>query len=199
MAARRTWAAAIDPKGTIVETYMASRGLILPPGASAVIRFHPRCGWREGDEIIFVPAMICAMRAIVGNDILAVHRTRLTEDGQKVGRKMQGPVAGTAIKIDADENVTFGLTIGEGVETCLAARQLGFSPVWAVASAGAIRAFPVVAGIDALTILEEADATSERAVQVCGERWTDEGRAVRVARSRHGSDLNDALRARAAA
>ena len=56
-----------------------------------------------------------------------------------------------AIKLDADENVEQGLHIGEGIETCLAGRQLDFKPCWALGSAGAIRGFPVLSGIEALT------------------------------------------------
>src|SRR4051794_18444545 len=53
--------------------------------------------------------------------------------------------------------VTIGLTVGEGVETCLSARQLGLRPAWALGSVRAIRTFPVLSGIEALTILEETD------------------------------------------
>jgi hypothetical protein len=34
------------------------------------------------------------------------------------------------------------LSIGEGVETCMAARQLGYRPAWAPGSVGAIAKFP---------------------------------------------------------
>ena len=57
---------------------------------------------------------------------------------------MLGRAKGAAIKLDPDDDVTLGLHIGEGIETCLAARQLGYRPVWALGSAGAIAAFPVL-------------------------------------------------------
>jgi len=44
----------------------------------------------------------------------------LSANGTKLGRKMQGLASGAAVKIDDDDAVTMGLTIGEGVETCLA-------------------------------------------------------------------------------
>ena len=47
---------------------------------------------------------------------------------------MYGEANGAAIKLDADEMVTMGLTIGEGIETVLSARQLGFRPAWALGS-----------------------------------------------------------------
>ena len=45
---------------------------------------------------------------------------------------MLGVVAGAAVKLDAAGEA---LAIGEGVETAMAARQLGLRPVWAVGSA----------------------------------------------------------------
>jgi hypothetical protein len=70
-----------------------------------------------------------AVRSIADDKPVAIQRTALTLEGEKIGRMMMGPVAGAAIKIDADENVEHGLTIGEGFESCLAAYQLGFRPV----------------------------------------------------------------------
>jgi putative DNA primase/helicase len=67
---------------------------------------------------------------------------------------MLGAAGGTAVKLDPDPCVTLGLVVGEGVETCLSARQLGLKPVWALGSVGAIRAVPVLSGIEALTILD---------------------------------------------
>ena len=49
----------------------------------------------------------------------------MTIEARKIERKFLGPVAGAAIKLDADEDVLGGLHIGEGIETCLAARMLG--------------------------------------------------------------------------
>jgi putative DNA primase/helicase len=67
--------------------------------------------------------------------------------------------------------VTHGLHICEGVETGLAARQLGLRPTWALGSTGNIERFPVLAGVECLTLLAEHDQASEKAVQTCGERW----------------------------
>jgi glycine cleavage system H protein len=39
-----------------------------------------------------------------------------------------------AIKFDPDEDVTQGLSIGEGVETTLSGRQMGLRPVWSLVS-----------------------------------------------------------------
>jgi hypothetical protein len=90
--------------------------------------------------------------------------------------------------------------IGEGVETCLAARQIGFRPVWAMGSTSGIQKFPVLSGVDVLTVLGEVDAgANRRAAEECGERWHNEGRGVIIASPLHGKDINDALRAGGAA
>ena len=189
------WSEAKDPRGTSVERYLAGRGLNLPDSSDA-LRFHPRCPWQGPDgKLIRVPAMVAAMRSVAGDSITGIHRTRLTETGEKVDRRMLGIAAAAAVKLDADDTVTHGLAIGEGVESCLAARQLGFRPVWALASAGGIAGFPVLNGVEALTLLGENDPTSDRAITQCAERWHAAKREVTVVTPNFGSDLNDVVRA----
>jgi hypothetical protein len=108
---------------------------------------------------------------------------------------MLGPVAGAAIKVDDDTDVEQGLTIGEGFETCLAARALGFRLVWALGSAGTIGTFPVLAGIDALTILAETDkkGSNAKAAIECAARWTAADREVFLVTPPSG-DMNDLVK-----
>ena len=189
------WTEAVPAQGTVVERYLAGRGLELPPGAD-VLRFHPATPWRDQEcgETIRVPCMVALMRSVTTDEPQAIHRTRLSAEGVKLDRRMLGIAAGAAVKIDADDTVTGGLAVGEGAESCLAARQLGFQPVWALASAGAIAAFPALGGIEALTLLAENDPTSDRAVGQCAARWHAAGRSVTVVTPNFGSDLNDAIR-----
>ncbi len=191
------WQEARDPRGTLAEVYLRGRGLDLTDDvAGAVLRFHPACPWRdeERQQTIRVPAMIACMRATAGDAITGIHRTRLTPDGTKIGRRMLGIVAGGAIKLDADWDVTHGLHVGEGAETCMAARKLGLRPCWALGSAGAIAVFPVLPGVECLTILAEHDDANRRAVDTCGARWHAAGREVVVVEPASGSDILDALR-----
>jgi putative DNA primase/helicase len=193
--AAAAWDESSNPPGTPVVAYLRSRGLDLPEDvAGEAIRFHPACPWRENDRTIRVPAMIAAMRAISSDEIVGVHRTRLTTDGRKIDRRMLGSATAAAIKLDADAHVTLGLTIGEGLETCLAGRQLGLRPVWALGSAGAIAAFPVLPGIEAVAIHAEHDIANAKAVEECGERWAAAGREVIIVRPLAGNDVNDAIR-----
>jgi phage/plasmid primase-like uncharacterized protein len=202
------WRAARDPRGTIVEAYLRSRGLDLPDEAAGdAIRFHPHCPFGEARH----PAMICLVRNIVSNEPQAIHRTALTPDGtaikhdDKTFRLTLGPTAGGAIKLDPDEDVTMGLTIGEGLETCLSAAQMGLRPVWAAINAGAIETFPVLDGIEALTLLREFDAdgtpnaASVRAIEACARRWLAADKQILHATPPDGcGDANDILKNRIA-
>jgi putative DNA primase/helicase len=195
--AREIFLEGVDPRETLVERYLRGRALSLPNElAGAVLRFHPRCPWRdkEADQTIFVPAMIAAMRSIASDEITAVHRTRLSPEGEKLGRRMLGVAAGAAVKLDADDTVTGGLHIAEGVETALAARQLGLKPTWALGAASFISAFPVLPGIECLTLLAENDEASAKAVEACARRWHEAKRVVLINRPARGKDLNDAIR-----
>jgi hypothetical protein len=189
---RELWDESRNPRGTLVEKYLANRGLELPADiAGEVLRFHPACPFGPDQRH---PCMVALYRNIVTDEPVAIHRTALTADGRKIDRKMFGPVAGSAIKLDADDAVTMGLVIGEGIETCLAARQIGFRPVWALGSAGAIAGFPVLSGIEALSLLEERDEANRRATEACAARWFDEGHEVILVAPKTGKDINDALR-----
>lgn len=191
--AREIWQAGRDPRGTLVEVHLGLRALHLPDDvAGDVLRFHPACPWGTGN----VPAMLAPLRCFRTGRIVGVHRTALTAQGAKTGRRMLGTAAGAAVMLDRHEDVTAGLVIGEGIETCMAARQLGLRPVWALGSAGAIAALPVLAGIEALTVLAETDddGANERAVQAVGTRWAQAGAEVDLIQPRTGGDLNDALK-----
>jgi putative DNA primase/helicase len=109
---------------------------------------------------------------------------------------MYGPAGTAAIKISADEDVSEGLFIGEGFETCLAAYLAGFGPVWALGNAGAIAKFPVLDGIECLTILgERNDGNANiKAAQECADRWIEAGCDVILAEPLTGDDFNDVMR-----
>jgi hypothetical protein len=190
----RIWREAqTDVSGTLVETYLTRhRGVVLPKTACGyTIRFLKDGPW-EGQR---VPMMLCAFRDIITDEVVGLHRTRLdSETGAKVGRKMLGRAGGAAIKITPDADVTMGLALAEGVESAIAGMMLGLVPMWATGSVGGIAAFPVLSGIEALTICAETGEASERAVQEVGTRWTDADREVRICRPRCGSDLNDAIK-----
>jgi putative DNA primase/helicase len=196
----RLWRQALEPRRTLVEAYLRNRRLDLPDeAANEAIRFRPDCPFGPADRF---PAMVCLVRNIVTNEPQAIHRTALARDGTaikhngKTHRLSLGPVAGGAIKLDPDEDVTQGICVGEGVETCLAGRLMGLRPVWSVVSTRGIETFPVLPGLDGLHIFRENDANgaSAKAVEACARRWQEAGRNVVIVDPDTAKDLNDELR-----
>lgn len=190
------WREAVSILDTAAERYLASRGIVgLPVGVDgAVLRFHPACPF---GEIRQISCMLAIMRGIYSNEPRAIYRTALTSTGEKIGRMALGPKSGAAIKLSADENVTHGLAVGEGLETVLSAMQLGFCPAWALGDAGNVRDFPLLSGIDCITIIVDNDenGAGQRAALECSRRWTEAGREVfRVVPDRCGDDMNEVVR-----
>ena len=70
----------------------------------------------------------------------------------------------------------------------------GWAPVWAAGSAGNIEAFPILPGIEALTVFADQGARGIEAAARCAGRWRAEGREARVVAPRGAGDWNDVLR-----
>jgi hypothetical protein len=197
--ATKIWDQGRSPFKTSAEEYLRSRALIVTDELSgSVLRFHPRCPWRNENtgRTEFIPCLIAAFRSVDDDSVTAIHRIRVDQPGRwpKTQRRMLGVVHRAAVRLG---NVGDKLVIGEGVETGMAAQQLGLTPTWALGSVGAISFFPVLDGVRELTILAEAGDASNRAIQMCGRRWKRSGRRVLISRSSVGSDLNDLLMSRA--
>jgi putative DNA primase/helicase len=178
---------ASDAHGTATEAYLGARKLEFPDGDD-VIRHHPCCIF--GDER--VPCMVALVRRKVTNEPVGIQRTRLPLGGWTRGVKMKrlnlGPTSAGSIKIDAagDE-----LVIGEGTESVLALRKLGYRPCWATGGKGTIRCFPVLPKVRSLFVHWEPDADDD--VRECLDRWGAAGRETFKLKSRFGKDANDAL------
>jgi putative DNA primase/helicase len=188
--AKAIWSGGQDPRGTLAERYLKSRKLRLPAElCGPTLRFHPRCPWRSGDKVESIPCLIAAFTSISNDTVTGIHRIRLDrpECWPKVERKMLGSVRGSAIMLDPAKE---RLAVAEGVESALAARQLGFGATWALGSA---REFAPIDGVNELVILGEGDAASRKAAEACARLWQDQGRAVSLAVPASGGDFNDLL------
>lgn len=178
--ARRLWQEAV-PGHDMLHAYLRARGLTLP--TYAPLRLHP-CAWRNREYGPHGPAMIALMTEPTIGKPCGVHVTYVRPDG---GGKAQGQrpkvMLGSAgvIRLVPDEDITIGLGLAEGIETALAVIQrTGWSPVWAATSAGAMGKFPLLPGIEALTLFADADGTGMEAARACGKRWAAAGREVRL-------------------
>lgn len=175
----RLWNEAASADHALVRNYLAARKLALPAELCGnTLRFHPACPWGRNT----VPCMVAAFRSIAGDIITGIHRIRLDQPERwpRAERMMLGVIAGAAVKnrvSAAIQDIRVTLTIGEGIETCMAARQLGFRSVWALGSSGGIKRFPYIDGIEELRILGERDGGANRiAADECCKRWA--GRKV---------------------
>ncbi|MEP9399072.1 toprim domain-containing protein [Mesorhizobium sp. KR2-14] len=203
--ARKLWSEGRPIGGTRIETYLRGRALVLTDEAFTghALRYHPKCPFRlESGETVFLPAMLAAMVGINDNEFRGIHRTAIVPDGSgkaKVSglgnpRKMLGDARRACVKLCRDEEVTLGLAIAEGIETALAVMSLGYRPVWAALSAGTMAQFPVLAGIETLSLFVDNDAsgTGQRAAEACAARWVAQGRECVVRTPLEiGSDFND--------
>lgn len=194
IAARRIWDEAVPAFGTIVEKYLASRGLsgvMIPPS----IRFHPRV-W-HADTRQELPAMIgCVM---CNGKIVGVHRTYLAADGRSKAnvssaKKMLGACSGGHLRID-----DYGpkLVIAEGIETALSVKKAcpGL-PVWAALSLGNMGA-QVPKAVTELILCADGDNKDQKAADAvlakAAALHAQTGRTVRIARPPAGKDFNDVV------
>jgi hypothetical protein len=89
------------------------------------------------------------------------------------------------------------LCVGEGIETCLAAIELGYGPVWSTGSASVMRDISLVDGVERLTALADNDGPGEKAARALIKRWLSVGCSARLVMPEGDvKDLNDELRRR---
>jgi hypothetical protein len=180
--ALKIWGEGANPRGTLVEPYFRTRGSALWDRAEEAIRYHPACPFK-GER---VPSIVALLRDIRTDEPCGIHRTALLADGsdrdRARGKAMLGRAAGAAIKLCPSDSVTLGLGIAEGIETGAAVISIGWHPVWGAASAGAIAQFPVLSGIEELTIFADCDANGvgQRAAQQCLQRWREVGQLAAI-------------------
>lgn len=192
------WRQAVSIEGTPAERYLASRGLSYTGEA---LRWHPQCPF--GPDRL--GCMVGLVRNIMTNAPQAVHRTALDDGGHKLshsganGRMSLGLVAGGAVKLTDDTEVIGVLAIGEGIETTLSIQELpdlSTMPVWSVLTAGGLRSFPVLPGIEVVWLAADNDisGTGQSAALEAGERLTAAGtEAIIISPTRVGSDINDRI------
>jgi hypothetical protein len=188
------WETASPSAGTLVESYLRSRGLLLPPPVT--IRFHARLMHPTGS---IWPAMLALVTRGTDNAPLAVHRTFLARDGAgktpvAPAKMMLGPCRGGAVRLGSPGDV---LMVGEGIETCLAAMQATVCPAWAALSTSGLRMLHLPREVREVIVLADGDDPGEAAARDAAQRWKREGRSVRIARPPRGADFNDLLLGRA--
>ncbi|CBJ38919.1 protein of unknown function [Ralstonia solanacearum CMR15] len=190
---RELWSACKPLSGAAV-AYLEGRHCCIPP-ADGDLRVHPALKHPTG---YIGPALVGLITDAVTREPLSLHRTWVQAEGRKAdidpprlllgGHRKQGGV----IRLWPDEAVTTGLGIAEGIETALSLAW-AYAPVWACIDAGNLAGFPVLSGIEALTIGADNDAAGHAAAQACAARWVAADAEVFITRQAE-NDLNDAIK-----
>lgn len=191
--AQRIWTSCGPAGGTLVESYLQGRGILVPP--PPCIRFH-RALRLDGGEF---PTMVAAVERVGSPGIVAIHRTFLDPSQappMRLAKKMLGPVRGGAVRL-APAAAHIGLA--EGIETGLSVMTAVDLAVWACLSTTGLEAVmlpPLPLG-STVTIFADNDASGAgmSAALTAKDRLVAEGRTVRIALPPIvGSDFNDVLR-----
>lgn len=160
---RKVWGASkrIEP-GDPVWRYLAGRcGMEAGP---AGVRFHPALPYVDDDGVVTLhPAMVAQVLGSDGEP-LTIHRTYLTEEGEKAAvmtpRKLMTPTRKLEnVAVRLAPVVDGWLGVGEGLETCLAASKRHSIPVWACCSAGLLKSFCPPPDVKLLCIFGDNDRT----------------------------------------
>ena len=176
--ARRLFAMSKPITGTVVETYLQSRGITVLH-ATGALRFHPRCYYRPDrhSPTETWPAMIAAVTALDGT-ITGVHRTWLDPSGTgkaliDTPRRAMGQLLGHAVRFGSADNV---IAAGEGIETMLSLRMvLPTMPMVAALSAVHLAAIVFPAALQRLYIARDDDSAGDGAVKTLIDRATGAG------------------------
>jgi putative DNA primase/helicase len=192
---RRMWAEslAVVP-GDPVALYLARRCCV--ESVPLVIRFHPRLAYRHDDaSVTHHPAMIGRVQDVTGTGC-AIHRTYLTDAGEKASldpsKKLTGSLpAGAAIRLFPPCEC---IGVAEGIETAMSAFALFGVPTWAAVTAGGLERWTPPEGTERVIVFGDNDAsgTGQAAAWVLAKRLIAGGieAEVRIP-SQAGTDWND--------
>jgi putative DNA primase/helicase len=175
--------------------YLAARGYrhLSHLADGSALRFHPRCPFGRYQ----FPAMIALMRDAVSGKAVGIHRTALNDAGTAKGevpdgrgaKRMMGRARGAVIML---QPLGSHLGIAEGIESALSAQEIHGVPVWATMSAGGLTRFPVISGLQFLTIFADHDEAGRKAAASCAKRYRSAGVDGEVrCPTVPGSDWND--------
>jgi hypothetical protein len=175
--------------------YLRSRGITI---ASPVLKFHAEAPHRLGARL---PAMVAPIVDVAGEQT-GIHVTFLRHDGagkadlpREFQPECRGAIRGGAIRL-APHDPARDLIIAEGIETALSAMEIFGLPGWSSVSAAGMTTLELPPSVQRLVIAADNDASGagQRNAVAAYERWTDEGRAVRIVIPPAVGDFNDVLR-----
>jgi hypothetical protein len=195
--ARETWGSAQPITGTLVETYLGSRGISAPDPAPDCLRFSSKLMHPNGQ---FFPAMIALpTNPKTGEPVGGIQRTFLAWSGKGKAQvetnkqKMSlGPTKGGVIRL-AEPVEGKPLILGEGVETVLTVMDATGLPGWATQGTSGLVNLNLPDTVNEVILLAENDGgPNENAMKEVLPALIARGVKVLVARPPPGlKDFND--------
>lgn len=192
--ALKLWNAAFPVKNTVVEKYLASRGIhISIPEDIRLLSGH-----KHAPSGRIYPVMLSAIRKWPSKEIIAVHRTWILPDGSgkapvEPAKMMLGGSLGGCVQLAPAASK---MVVSEGIETGLSVYQCTGIPVWAGLSTSGITGLvlPDLPLGEEIIIACDNDPAGRKAAIKAAEKLTSEGRNVRLAFPPENSDFNDLLK-----
>lgn len=191
--ALRIWHESVRTEGTIVETYLRSRGI---QGAiPSTLKFHPSL---FHNSRTYHPAMVAAVTLWPSKTVAGVHRTYLTGDGTdkailSPNKMMLGLIKGGAIRLSSPGSK---LILAEGIETALSCFYATNIATWSCLSTSGMMdiVVPPLEITQEIIICADGDGAGQNAADKLATRLHRAGYGVRMAPSPQGQDFNDVLR-----
>jgi hypothetical protein len=178
---RRPWQSARPITNTLAETYLTGRRLRFEDPDGRVLRFAERHARKNpAGDLEHNPAVLAALSDVRTGERCGTINIYLRADGtdrlrDSKSKTTWGRAQGAAVMLSGFDEPTYGLTICEGVETGIALLMADLAPVWCSGGAGNLTTFPVLDGIEALTIAADADEPGQRAATAAADRWCAAG------------------------
>lgn len=190
----KLWNDSFSAENTVVETYLHSRGIT----AAIPLDIRLLAGHLHKPSGKIYPVMLAAVRHWDSNDLIAVHRTWLLPDGSgkapiEPNRMMLGATMGGGTQLSPPAHK---MVIAEGLETSLSVMQETRLPVWAALSTSGMMGLnlPDLPMAQDIIIAVDNDPAGRKAALRSAEKWTKEGRQVRLAFPPPNQDFNDLIR-----
>lgn len=155
------------------------RGLLPQEIATSdALRFSASCRKMLGEPVKgAIGAMIAIMTDPASGAPTGCHRTYIDRDLKRIQRGALGRTG--VVRLTQLEQSNRKLSIGEGIESSIAGSILlgTGAAVYSGISAGGLSTFPVISGVEHLTIFSDNDhnQTGQRSAKLTFNRWRDAG------------------------
>lgn len=147
--------------------YLARRGISINPPDT--LRFHRALPYYDGEKRLGEFPAILAMMTDVNGNALTIHRTYLSETGQKAAveapkKLMSIPsdrkLVGGGVRLSPAEGRT--IAVAEGIETALAVLEATGIPTWAAVNAYLLEHFSPPPNTEQVLVFADKDRATEQ-------------------------------------